>query len=124
MRPVAFTRILWTIGAMRQRDIFVFWLPLFASWLLMTAEGPIVSAAINRLPDEVIMLAAQGIVVSLAITIESPIINLLATATALVRDDQSFRVVRRFTDSLGHCLTVVSVAVAFTPLFDVVVFAG
>ena len=46
---------------MRQRDIFLFWLPLFASWLLMTAEGPIVSAAINRLPNEVIMLAAQGI---------------------------------------------------------------
>ena len=48
---------------MRQRDIFLFWLPLFASWLLMTAEGPIVSAAINRLPNEVIMLAAQGIVI-------------------------------------------------------------
>ena len=51
---------------MKQRDIFWFWLPLFASWLLMTAEGPIVSASINRLPNEVIMLAAQGIVVSLA----------------------------------------------------------
>jgi progressive ankylosis protein len=107
---------------MRQRDIFVFWLPLFASWLLMTAEGPIVSAAINRLPDEVIMLAAQGIVTSLAITIESPIINLLATATALVRDEQSFRVVRRFTIHWAIALTVVSIAVAFTPLFDVVVF--
>jgi progressive ankylosis protein len=113
---------LWTIDRMRQRDIFLFWLPLFASWLLMTAEGPIVSAAINRLPDEVIMLAAQGIVVSLAITIESPIINLLATATALVRDDQSFRVVRRFTVHWAIALTVVSVAVAFTPLFDLVVF--
>ncbi len=107
---------------MRQRDIFLFWLPLFASWLLMTAEGPIVSAAINRLPDEVIMLAAQGIVVSLAVTIESPIINLLATATALVRDDQSFRVVRRFTIHWAIALTVVSVAVAFTPLFDLIVY--
>ncbi|MDT8305912.1 MAG: hypothetical protein RRC07_08255 [Anaerolineae bacterium] len=107
---------------MRQRDIFFFWLPLFASWLLMTAEGPIVSAAINRLPDEVIMLAAQGIVVSLAITIESPIINLLATATALVRDQHSFRVVRRFTIHWAIALTVVSIAIAFTPLFDVVVF--
>jgi progressive ankylosis protein len=115
-------RFLWTIDLMRQRDIFIFWLPLFASWLLMTAEGPIVTAAINRLPDEVIMLAAQGIVVSLAITIESPIINLLATATALVRDDQSFRVVRRFTIHWAIALTAVSVAVAFTPLFDLIVF--
>ncbi|MBK9052148.1 MAG: hypothetical protein IPL78_14930 [Chloroflexi bacterium] len=45
---------------MRQRDIMWFWLPLFASWMLMTAEGPVISAAINRLPNEVIMLAAQG----------------------------------------------------------------
>ena len=68
---------------MTQTDILLFWLPLFASWLLMTAEGPTVSAAINRLPEETIMLAAQGIVVSLEVTIESPIINLLATSTAL-----------------------------------------
>ena len=67
---------------MRQRDIFWFWFPLFASWLLMSAEGPIVSAAINRLPNEVLMLAAQGIVVSLEVTIESPIINLLVMLMA------------------------------------------
>lgn len=107
---------------MRQRDIFFFWLPLFASWLLMSGEGPIISAAINRLPDEVIMLAAQGIVLSLSVTIESPIINLLSTSTALVRDYASFRVVRRFTIHWSILLTVVSALVAYTPLFDVVVF--
>lgn len=107
---------------MRQRDIFLFWLPLFASWLLMSGEGPIISAAINRLPDEVIMLAAQGIVLSLSVTIESPIINLLSTSTALVRDNASFRVVRRFTIHWAILLTLVSALVAFTPLFDLVVF--
>lgn len=107
---------------MKQRDIFFFWLPLFASWLLMSGEGPIISAAINRLPDEVIMLAAQGIVLSLSVTIESPIINLLSTSTALVRDYASFRVVRRFTVHWAIFLTIVSAVVAFTPIFDVVVF--
>ena len=82
---------------MRQRVIFWFWLPLFASWLLMTAEGPFVSAIINRMPNEVIMLAAQGVVVALAVTIESPIINLLATSTALVKDRTNYLLVRRFT---------------------------
>jgi Na+-driven multidrug efflux pump len=106
---------------MRQRDIFWFWLPLFASWLLMTAEGPIVSAAINRLPNEVIMLAAQGIVVSLSVTIESPIINLLATSTALVKDRASFLQVRRFTVHWMILLTAVTILIAFTPLFDLVV---
>lgn len=106
---------------MRQRDIFWFWLPLFASWLLMTAEGPIITAAINRLPNQVIMLAAQGIVLSLSVTIESPIINLLATSTAQVKDYASYRLVRRFTIHWMIGLTLVTILVAFTPLFDVIV---
>ena len=106
---------------MRQRDVLWFWLPLFASWLLMTAEGPIVSASINRLPNEVIMLAAQGIVVSLSVTIESPIINLLATSTALVKDRASFELVRKFTIHWMVGLTAVTALIAFTPVFDLVV---
>lgn len=106
---------------MKQRDIFLFWLPLFASWLLMTAEGPIVSATINRLPNEVVMLAAQGIIVSLSVTIESPIINLLATSTALVKDRASFLLVRRFTIHWMVFLTAVSIIIAYTPVFDLVV---
>ncbi len=109
---------------MKQRDVFWFWLPLFASWLLMTAEGPIVSAAINRLPDEVIMLAAQGIIVSLSVTIESPIINLLATSTALVKDRASFLLVRKFTIHWMIFLTAVTIIIAFTPVFDLVVRKG
>ena len=105
----------------KQRDIFFFWLPLFASWLLMTAEGPIVSAAINRLPDEVIMLAAQGIVVSLSVFIESPVINMLSTATALVEDHHSYRLVRKFAIHWAIALTIVAAALAFTPLFNLVV---
>ena len=106
---------------MRQRQILWFWLPLFASWLLLTAEGPTVSAVVNRLPNEVIMLAAMGIVVSLSVTIESPIINLLSTATALVRDRQSYLMVRRFTIHWAIALTVVAALFAFTPVFDRVV---
>ncbi|PIE82471.1 MAG: hypothetical protein CSA11_00550 [Chloroflexi bacterium] len=106
---------------MRQRFIFGFWLPLFASWLLMTAEGPTISAAINRLPNEVTMMAAYGIVVSLSVLIESPIINLLATSTALVKDRASYLLVRRFTVHGMILLTVVTILVAFSPLFDVIV---
>ncbi len=106
---------------MRQIDIFRFWLPLFASWLLMLSEGPLVSAAVNRLADEVVMLAAFGIVVSLAVLIESPVINLLATATALVHDRESYLQVRRFTVHWMMLLTIVQVLVAFTPFFDLLV---
>jgi len=106
---------------MRQRVIFWFWLPLFTSWLLMTAEGPFVSAIINRMPDEIIMLAAQGIVVALAVTIESPIINLLATSTALVKDRTNYLLVRRFTIHWAILLTIISALLAFTRLFDLLV---
>ncbi len=106
---------------MRQIDILRFWLPLFASWLLMLAEGPLVSAAVNRLPDEIVMLAAFGIVISLAVLIESPVINLLATATALVHDRQSYLQVRRFAVHWAVLLTIVQALVAFTPFFDLLV---
>ena len=106
---------------LRQKDILWFWLPLLASWMLMLAEGPIISATINRLPERVTMLAAQGIVVSLSVMIESPIINLLATATAVVRDRATFRLVQRFTLQWMALLTLITALVAFTPLFDVVV---
>lgn len=109
------------INVLSQRQIFWFWLPLFASWLLMTAEGPFVSAVINRLPDEVIMLAAQGIVVSLSVLIESPIINLLATSTALVKDRPTYLLVRRFTIHWAILLTIITALLAFTPIFDLVV---
>jgi glycolate oxidase len=73
---------------MSQKKIFLFWLPLFASWLLMTAEAPIIHTAITRLPQPIISLAAFGIVMSLSVTIESPIIMLLATSTALATFDK------------------------------------
>jgi len=106
---------------MDQRYILVFWLPLFASWLLMTSEGPVISSVINRLPDEVVMLAAQGIVTSLSVTIESPIINLLATSTALVKDRGSYLLLRRFTLHWMILLTVITALIGFTPLFDLLV---
>lgn len=106
---------------MQQKKIFHFWLPLFASWLLMTAEGPLLSSVINRLPHEVVMLAALGIVFSLAVTIESPVINLLSTATALVEDHHSYLLVRRFTIHCMVLVTAVGGVLAFTPLFGLVV---
>ena len=106
---------------MNLRYVFFFWLPLYASWLLMLSEGPLLSALVNRLPDEVTMLAAFGIALALAVTIESPVINLLSTSTALVRDRQSYAQMRRFVLHWMVFLTAVAVAAAFTPLFDLLV---
>ena len=104
-----------------QRHILAFWLPLAASWLLMSAEGPILQAVIARLPDMQTQIAAFGVVMSVEITVESPVIMLLATSTALVGGAQSYRVVRRFMLAANVVATAAAALVAWSPLFDVLV---
>ncbi len=104
-----------------QRHILLFWLPLAASWLLMSAEGPVLQAAIARLPDMETQLAAFGIATSLEIAIESPVIMLLATCTALATSARNYLVLRRFMLLLNLTETGVAILMAFTPLYGFVV---
>jgi len=105
-----------------QRRILETWWPLAASWMLMGLELPMLSAVVARLDEPAANLAAMGaIVVPLALLVESPIIMLLAASTALSRDWVSYRKLQRFAHGAGFVLTLVHVAVAFTPLYDVVV---
>jgi hypothetical protein len=101
-----------------QRIIRTWW-PLAASWLLMSAEMPAMSAIVARLPDPEINLAAYGgIVFPLAMLIESPIIMLLSASTALSKDWQSYRKVYNYMLVAGAALTVLHAVIAFTPLYD------
>ncbi len=84
---------------------------------MMTIEGPITSATVSRLPDSITMLAAYGVVISLSVFIESPIINLLATSTALVKDQASYRLGQKFTLALIIPLTLLTAAIGFIPSF-------
>jgi hypothetical protein len=104
-----------------QRQILMFWLPLAASWLLMSAETPILQAAIARLPEMEIQLAAFGIVMSLEIAIESPVIMLLATSTALSTNARNYLTVRRCMMLINVLSTIVALLMAFTPLYDFIV---
>lgn len=67
------------------------------------------------------MIAAFGLAASLSITIESPVISLLATSTALARSRQNYLMLRRFTVHLMVGTTVLQFLLGFTPLFDLVV---
>lgn len=97
------------------------WWPLAASWLLMAAEQPAMTAVMARLADPEVNLAAWGgIVYPLSLIIESPIIMLLSASTALSRDCESYRRLRRFMMWLGGILTLLHILVAFTPLYYVV----
>ena len=101
-------------------SVFRLWLPLALSFELMMLEGPGIQAAIGRLPEPALNLAAWGLTMSLSLLVESPVIMLLSTATALVRDESSYRALRRFMLALIIACTVVTGLVAFTPLFGLV----
>ena len=95
------------------------WWPLAASWALMGAELPLLSAVVARLPDPKINLAAYGgVVFPLALIIEAPIIMLLAASTALSRDEASYRRLYRYMMVAGALLTALHILIAFTPLYD------
>lgn len=88
---------------------------------MMGVELPLLTAVVARLEDPRVHLSAYGSVVfPISLVIEGPIIMLLAASTALCSDLRRFRQVRRFMMAAGAALTALHVAVAFTPLFDVV----
>ena len=104
------------------RRILHTWWPLAASWLLMGAEVPALSAVVARLANPEINLAAYGgVVYPLALIFKSPVIMLLAASTALSKDYDSFRKVRKFMLVTGLSMTLIHVLVAFTPLYYLVV---
>jgi len=97
------------------------WWPLAASWLLMALELPALSAVMARLANPKINLAAYGgIVFPIALIIEAPVIMLLAASTALSKDWNSYRKIRKFMMISGGSLTAIHALVAFTPLYDLI----
>ncbi len=102
--------------------VFKTWWPLAASWLMMGAELPVLSAVVARLADPEINLAAYGgIVFPLALIIEAPVIMLLAASTALCKDWDSYLKIRRFMMVTAGFMTGIYVLIAFTPLYYFVV---
>ena len=74
-----------------------------------------------QLPDTEVNLAAFGaIVYPFSLLVEAPIIMLLSASTALCRDRYAYERVRKFMRFAAAGLTLVHLAVAATPLFDVV----
>src|SRR5688500_1931310 len=96
------------------------WIPLALSFELMVAEGPVLQGAIGRLPNPELHLAAWGLTMALAMLVESPVIMLLATSIALVRNASSYRALWRFMLTVNIVCTSLAAVMAFTPLLDLV----
>lgn len=100
------------------RGIAAFWLPMAATWLMMSLEGSFLAAVIARLGDPTPNLAAFGVAFSLALILEAPVIMMLSASTALVEDADSLSRLRRFSNGLGAAVTAIQAAIVATPLFD------
>ncbi|MDJ0765475.1 MAG: hypothetical protein QNJ97_21015 [Myxococcota bacterium] len=103
-----------------RKRIFLFWAPLAATWLMMAAEWPFLTAVVARLDEPKINLAAWGVALALAILIEAPIIMILSASTALVKDWVSFKKLRNYTYFLNLSLTLTMALIVFTPIFDII----
>jgi hypothetical protein len=99
------------------KKIFVFWLPLGATWLMMAIEGPFLAALIARLAEPKYNLAAYGVAFAFALIIEAPIIMIMSASTALVKDRLSFYKLKMFTYSLNTLITILMLIIIIPPIF-------
>ena len=99
------------------KKIFYFWLPLAATWIMMSIEGPFLAALIARSTEPKFNLAAYGVAFSLALIIEAPIIMIMSASIALVNNSQSFFKLRNFTYSANGIITLIMLIVITPPIF-------
>jgi hypothetical protein len=103
-----------------QRRIVAFWLPLAATWLMMSLEGPFLTALMARMPEATFNLAAFGVAFSLAMMVEAPIIMIMSAAAALVHGRLSFLALRRFISALNGAITAGMLLLLAPPVFRAV----
>jgi len=99
------------------KKIFYFWLPLAATWIMMSIEGPFLAALIARSSEPKFNLAAYGVAYSLALIIEAPIIMIMSASIALVKNSQSFYKLRNFTYAANGLITLIMLIVVTPPVF-------
>jgi hypothetical protein len=104
-------------NALTPKKIFVFWIPLAATWLMMAAEGPFIAAIIARLVEPKFNLAAYGVAFSFALLVEAPIIMIMSAATALVKDKDSFLKLKNFIYALNALITLIMILLLIPPVF-------
>ncbi len=102
----------------RMTELFRFWAPLQATWLMMSLEGPFLAAVIARLAEPKHNLAAYGVAFALAILVEAPVIMMMSASTALVDSAAIYRRLRNFMWILNAGITAAMLVLLFTPLWN------
>lgn len=98
--------------------ILKFWMPLAATWLMMSIEGPFLSAIIARMPNPKYNLAAYGVAFAVALIIEAPVIMMMSASTALVKSQRSFLKLRSFSYTINFSTTLLMLVLLIPPIFN------
>lgn len=105
-----------------QKNILKFWSPLAATWLMMSLEGPFLSAIIARMAEPKYNLAAYGVAFSFALIIEAPVIMMMSASTALVKDYFTFKKLRNFNFALSFLITILMLFTLLKPIFNFIAY--
>ncbi len=110
-----------TVAPPSYRDLLIFLAPLLFTGLMMTADQPLVNAALTRLPGAQEALAALVVAFGLALVYESPHVTMIEVATALATTRQALSLLRRFYLVFAAGLAVLAAALLASPLYDALV---
>ncbi|MGE3726297.1 MAG: hypothetical protein AB7I41_12145 [Candidatus Sericytochromatia bacterium] len=92
--------------------------PLSLSDIIMAMGDPLQTMALSRLPQAPATLASLGVVKSIAVFLESPIIMILHASTALGKQTSSRKALWRFSLLLSSLLSLVFTGLCIGPVYN------
>lgn len=92
--------------------------PLSLSDIIMALGDPLQTMALTRLPQAPVTLAGMGVVKSIAVFLESPIIMILHASTALGKQAASRNALWRFMLLLSGLLSLIFAGLCLGPVYD------
>ncbi len=102
----------------RKPGIFITWLPLAVMWNLMAIEQPVITAAIARMSNATGQLAAFGIAFSMALLIESLVVQMLATGTAVADNRENYKRLLMMMHIIGGGATIIHATLCIPVVFN------
>ncbi len=101
------------------RALLDFYVPLALTSVIALAGQPLLNVGLSRAAAPLSSLAIWPVLMGLAFLIRSMCIAYQEVAIALLRDEHSYRVLRRFALMLATSTTALFLLIVFTPLADV-----
>ncbi len=102
------------------RGILRFWVPLSLMWIVMALEMPVINSFVARMPHPKENLAVFGVVFSLALIIEGPIIQMLSAATAIATHYSNYRKLLNFMHAAAAVLTLLHLICSLPEIFNLI----